>query len=288
MAKANAKADALPVRFSWNAWPVHAIWNPSGSVSRSDFFDGRNCIARAHAFASGADEARGDVAIEALEQFRTDDLADLHQRLERDHLAAGLRADVDLAEIVRFVAERRFRLHLHAERATVNVEVVDVERAHRALQGLEHFVHRHAERQCLFAVDFDAQLRYGSAIERVDACQPGICGELLLKLAQHLSQSRGIRRAARLQISLEAAGGAEAADRGRVEGDRGAAANRARALVHALGDVRGQRVAVAPGLQDDEQRRRAALRAAADDVVAVDDVDVLELREVRHHLLELR
>jgi hypothetical protein len=32
MAKANAKAEALPVRFSWNAWPVHATWNPSGSV----------------------------------------------------------------------------------------------------------------------------------------------------------------------------------------------------------------------------------------------------------------
>ena len=32
IAKANAKADALPVRFSWNAWPVHAIWKPSGSA----------------------------------------------------------------------------------------------------------------------------------------------------------------------------------------------------------------------------------------------------------------
>ena len=98
----------------------------------------------------------------------------LHQRLQRDHLAAGLRADVDVAEIVRVVAERRLGLHLHAERAAVDVEVVDVERAHRALQGIEHLVDRNAERQRLLAIHFDAQLRHGGAIERVDAGQAGI------------------------------------------------------------------------------------------------------------------
>jgi hypothetical protein len=32
IANTNANTEELPVCFSWYAWPVHASWNPSGSV----------------------------------------------------------------------------------------------------------------------------------------------------------------------------------------------------------------------------------------------------------------
>ena len=103
-----------------------------------DFLHRADRIAGAHARLAAADDLRSDKAVEAFELLGPDDLGDLHQRFERNHLAAGLRAHVDIAEIVGIVAERRFGLHLHAERAAVDIEVVDVQRAHRALQRIEH------------------------------------------------------------------------------------------------------------------------------------------------------
>src|SRR6185503_20110488 len=67
-----------------------------------------------------------------------------------------------------------------------------------------------------------------------------------------------------------------------------AAADRAGASVQIAGDVGSLPVALVPALQNDEQSRRVALGAAADEVVAVDDVDVLELGIVGQHLLNLR
>src|SRR4029078_3170467 len=97
----------------------------------------------------------------------------------------------------------------------------------------------------------------------------GTRGVPAVNFVQDLAESRRIRRAARLEIALEAAGRAEAADRGRIEGDSNAAANSAGPLVQFSRDDLRLAVAVLPRLQDDEERCRAALRAAADEIVAV-------------------
>src|SRR5690606_36929809 len=137
-----------------------------------DVLDGPDRVARADPWLAGSEHLRGDVAVEALELFGADHAARGDQGLQRDHLAARCRAHEHVAEVVRPGAERRVGLHLHAIGPPELVEVVDVQRAHRALQRLEDLLHRDAERERLLAVDLDLQLRPGRPVEAVDALQP--------------------------------------------------------------------------------------------------------------------
>src|SRR5204863_9949749 len=98
-----------------------------------------------------------------------------------------------------------------------------------------------------------------------------------------------IRVAARLQVDLEAAGGADAADRRRIEGKRHAVAQ-AGALLHdvARDQLGSISAALVPFLERHEHGGGVALVAAADEVDA-DDADGVLHAAVRgddlHHVV---
>jgi hypothetical protein len=139
---------------------------------------------------------------------------------QRNHRVAGRAAHIDLAQVVRLHAVAGFGLQLHAIDAAGLVEVIDVERAHRALQRLVDAGQRDAERQRLRFVDLDEQLRHGRAEEGADPGEFGcFCSSAMKAWTTSLS-FLAVAVDAVLHIDLEAAGGAQAHDRRRVEDQR--------------------------------------------------------------------
>ncbi len=101
-------------------------------------------------------------------------------------------------------------------------------------------------------------------------------GEVGHEALRDLEQPLRVGVAARLQVDLEAAGGADAADRRRVEGEREALAQRAAADHDVARDrLGGVRAALVPLLQRHEHGSRVGLVAAADQVEADDAERVL-------------
>ena len=76
----------------------------------------------------------------------------VHHGGERDHLATGGAAHIELADVIRLLAIIRFGLHKHAVEPAKPVEVVDISAAERSLQGVEDVGDRHAELAHLLAV----------------------------------------------------------------------------------------------------------------------------------------
>ncbi|MEJ0049269.1 MAG: hypothetical protein WDN04_26530 [Rhodospirillales bacterium] len=97
--------------------------------------------------------------VEAVELVRADDGIHGHQRLDWDHLVAGGRAYIDVAQVFGLGAIRLLGLDLHPVSAAEFIEVVDVQRAHGRLQRVVYAVDRNAQRQRLFAIHVDLDLR---------------------------------------------------------------------------------------------------------------------------------
>ncbi len=92
------------------------------------------------------------------DDLRIGGLLDGHEVVERDHLA-GIRAQIILADIFWLRAEGSVRLHVHAIRAIVKVEVVHVHRTHVHLQRVSDLAEGHSQALCLFTVDAHKVLR---------------------------------------------------------------------------------------------------------------------------------
>ena len=186
-------------------------------------------------------------------------------------------------------AKRRIGLHLHAEGAAELVEVVHVERRHGARERVEHVLHRHAERDGLLPIDLDSELRHRRAVEGVDAGELRVLRERGHELLCRLVEPCRIRIAASLQVDLEAARRADAADRRRIESERQAVAQAA-ALLHdvARDELGGVGAALVPFLERHEHGGGIALVAAADQIEA-DDADGVLHAAVRgndlHHVV---
>ena len=108
-----------------------------------------------------------------------------------------------------------------------------------------------------------------------------VLAQFSVEILQHNGKFLRVAVGAVLHVGLEARRRAQAADRGRVEEQGHAVAQRG-GLLPAVGDhvVRGDR-ALIPGLQGDEHGARVGLVAAADQVEAADREDVLH-RGVLH------
>ena len=130
---------------------------------RCRLFDRRDRLAGAHAGFAAAEHLRGEEAVVALDLLGTDDAGSANQRFQRNHFTGRVRAHVNLPDVIGLCAVRRVSLHLNAIRAPRHVEVVHVERPHRALKRIEDVGHGNAERHRLLAIDFDEELRHGRA-----------------------------------------------------------------------------------------------------------------------------
>ena len=81
-----------------------------------------------------------------------------HDVVQR-HQTVGIRADVVLPQIARVHAKRLVRLHVNTIRAIVEVEIVDVLRAHVHAQRLRHLADGYADGFSFLAIDLHQLLR---------------------------------------------------------------------------------------------------------------------------------
>ena len=212
--------------------------------------------------------------VEAVRELGARLRGDGHERAERDHVARGRAADVDLADVVGLAPEVRLRLHVHAKEAAEPVEVVHVAAAQAGGERLEGLVDGDAELARLLAVELHLDLGIARIERGEEVADLRPLARRLLELAAQLAETVDAQAAAPvLEEEVEAGGGAEARDGGDVEreddrlgdgGDLGGDAAHEPAHVH--------RVAVAfrPGLQPDEDRPEVGLVGAGDDAEAAD------------------
>ncbi len=134
--------------------------------------DRLNRLAGAESGIDAAVDRRGRIEVVARDHHGPIDAAHVDQRVERDHLAAGV-ADLDLVDVFDLIAERAVGHDVDLPVAAEGVEVVHVQRAEIDLQRLVQVVDRHAHRADLGPVDVHVQLRRVRAEHREDADQPG-------------------------------------------------------------------------------------------------------------------
>src|SRR4029077_1813053 len=85
----------------------------------------------------GADDVGGGVQIVSLDSIRTDDILQLGDRAERNHLARVI-ACLEQTDLCSGRAERGIGLRHHMPGAAEIVEIIDVESAKINLQRLEY------------------------------------------------------------------------------------------------------------------------------------------------------
>ena len=160
------------------------------------------------------------------------------------------------------------------------VEVVDVERAELGLQGGEELVQRHALLLRLVAVDVDPDLRHVGLEGGEDVAQLRAAGWPATISARSAAASSCEIAAPRvLKLEVEAAGGAEAADGRRIEGDHVRLRDRGELAADALQDALrpgARRVALEPRLQDGEQHAAVGRGGAGEEAVAADGDDAAD------------
>ena len=152
-------------------------------------------------------------------------LGERDEVVERNHLA-GVGADVVLADVLRVAAELLVGLHVDAIGAVVEVEVVDVARAHEGAEGRSDLAEGDAHGLGLLAVDGDEKLRVVGGEGGVHAGEAGAGSAALTDdgVGDAVDVAEGVA-AAVLQDELEAADGADAGDGGRLSGEGDAAGN---------------------------------------------------------------
>ncbi len=145
---------------------------------------------------------------------------------ERDHLAGGV-AGLQAQQVLRLQAEGLIGLDVDLVGAAEAVEVVDVERAHEDLHGLEEVGQAHALRPRLLAVDVGPDLGHADLVAGEDAGQARVLGRVDDDLLDRVVQGLGAQARPVLDLHAEAAELAQALDRGRrIGGD------------HRVGDLR--------------------------------------------------
>ena len=92
------------------------------------------------------------------DDLRRGAFVDAHHVVERDH-GAGVGANIEVANVARLAAEWLRRLHVNAIGTIVEIEIVDVGRAHVNLQRVGDLLHGHLQAERLGAVDVDHELR---------------------------------------------------------------------------------------------------------------------------------
>ena len=113
----------------------------------------------------------------------------------------------------------RLGRHQHLPRAAVLVEVVDVEAAERRRSASKTSA---IGTPSVFAFSRSTSTLSCGTVARQSVCAPASCGSLVgarEELLRHLRQPLRAAVAAVLDVELEAAGGAEAEDRRRIEGE---------------------------------------------------------------------
>ncbi len=136
-------------------------------------------LALAVAGSGGAVELGRRIEVVARHPVGSGNVAHRRERAERHGLACRV-AHADLEDVLRIVAMRRVRLRDDAERASEQVEVVDVGRADIDLQRRKYVGDVDAEELRLGAVDVEIELR-----------------RRRLEQAEHLGQPRRLVRARR-------------------------------------------------------------------------------------------
>ncbi|MCY1406143.1 hypothetical protein D9M71_214010 [compost metagenome] len=226
------------------------------------------------------------VDVEARVGIRAEDAFHPHQRGQR-HQVVGGRAHVDLAEVIRLAAELRLGLQAHLPGAPVEGEVVDVVAAEGGLHGGEYIVDRHPQGTRLGAVEVDVVLRHVGVEGGVHPRQLGPLGGRGDELLHHGFQLLHGAAAAILDIGLEAAGGAHAGDRRRVERHHDAVLLPGAHLhegARQVARIKFRRGALAPVLQRHEGHPGVAAGTEGEDVETGEGDHVLH-RRVLHQFL---
>ena len=161
--------------------------------------------------------------IVVVDDLRAGGLGDGGEVVEGNHLA-GVGADVVLADILRVAAIGRVGLDVDAVGAVVEVEVVDVARAHEGVEGRGDLAEGNAHGLGLLAVDGDEKLRIVGGEGGVHAGEAGAGSAALTdeSVGDAVDIAEGVA-AGVLQDELEAADGADAGDGGRLRGEGDAA-----------------------------------------------------------------
>ena len=174
---------------------------------------------RGEGLAGGVATAGGAVELHRAQEVET--VGELRPRLrrdgeesgQRDHVARGLAADPELADVLGRAAVFGLRLDVDAEEAPEPVEVVHVGSAQAGGQGLERLVDGNAELLRLLAIELDLHLGITRVERREDVPDLGTLARGLLELAAQLAQALHAQAAAAvLEEEVEAGGGPEAGD----------------------------------------------------------------------------
>ena len=162
--------------------------------------------------------------------------------------------------------------------------------AEEGLHGVEDVGNMHAQHLGLVAVEVDEELLACRAKRRVDAHQFRALPRLLEERLDGLLRHPRIARAPILDVELEAAGGAQPRNRGRIDGECEAFLKavelRVQALQHGERQERGV-VALLKGLHRGKEDGRIVGELAVDQAVAIHGGDVLHRRICRNYLLDL-
>jgi len=213
-------------------------------VVAGEALDHTDDLARADPGQRRAVDGGGRIHVVADDDERPAVVLDAGHRAQGDHLAAGV-ADLEPPHVLGPHAEGRVGLHVHLPGPAELVEVVHVEPAQVHLEGLEHLAQRHAHGLALGAIDVDVQLGRVGAEHGGQAGQAGRLVSLLDQVVGLGLEDFQALVAAVFDHHLEAAGGAQAADRRRAEDEQHAVLDLAELLANGLED----RVGAALGLQ---------------------------------------
>ena len=232
----------------------------------------------------------GTLQVEPGRQFAPGDFRDGDERGQRNHHVGGLRANVDLADVLRIEPCLRVRLRIDAVEPPEAVEVVGVRAPQRRRQRLEHVVHRDAQRARLLAVQLDLDLRV-VRIERGEQraeLRPFPCfGDEFPRLAAELVDGQGA--AAVLQQEIEPGCGAEPGQGWNVEREDDRLGNGRELPLQPAHDalhMQGFALALLPRLEPHEDGAVVRLIGAGDRTIAANGLKGFDAVGLRKNVLD--
>src|ERR1700742_4364317 len=220
-------------------------------------------------------------------RLRPDDRLEIAERAQRHH-AAGLIAHVETRQVRGGRTRGIVGLQRHTERSPEQVKVVDVERTQIDLQRVEHVGQTEAQKLRLVAVEVVVELRRRRAErgEELLRTQLRLLARFRDERLRDIVERDAAASAQVLELKLEAAGGAEAGNRRRVE-TQDDGFRQAKKLRPQLGDEIRRALlgrTLIPWLEDRELHRRIRLRGVGEEVQAADRTDNIHSRRALENI----